>query len=279
VAAEREVVALKAKEAVGLPVREAALDRVLDAQRRLVEAEIAYYDYLINYNLAITQIHFRKGSLLEYNGVYLAEGPWPGKAYFDARRRARSRDASLYLDYGFTRPKVISRGRYEQHAGGEGILFQPELATEAGLPGVPVEEIPTPAPEPAEPRPAPDLSSEPGASNAWPKADGPQLSAAPTARGHGTGGPNGEQNAFDLGSLNLDVLGTGSADAQPTAPQSPVEPVSYQQVESPSQSVKAASSSAGWRGTGRSSSSHESVANPPSAEADWPSPGWKGVQR
>ena len=41
----------------------------------------------------LSQVHFRKGSLLEYNGVYLAEGPWPGKAYFDARRRARARDA------------------------------------------------------------------------------------------------------------------------------------------------------------------------------------------
>ena len=71
---------------------------------------------LVNYNKSISQVHYRKGSLLEYNGVYLAEGPWPGKAYFDARRRARARDAAHYLDYGFTLPKVVSRGSMEQQA-------------------------------------------------------------------------------------------------------------------------------------------------------------------
>jgi len=53
--------------------------------------------------------------LLEYNGVFLAEGPWPGKAYFDAHRRARQRDASLYLDYGHSRPGVFSRGAITQN--------------------------------------------------------------------------------------------------------------------------------------------------------------------
>ena len=42
--------------------------------------------------------------------MYLAEGPWPGKAYFDALRRARQRDASTFIDYGYSRPNVISRG-------------------------------------------------------------------------------------------------------------------------------------------------------------------------
>jgi hypothetical protein len=68
----------------------------------------------VDYNRSIAQLHFRKGSLLEYNGVFLAEGPWPGKAYFDAHRRARQRDASLYLDYGHSRPGVFSRGPISQ---------------------------------------------------------------------------------------------------------------------------------------------------------------------
>ena len=85
-------------------------DLLLDSQRRRAEAESAYYRSLVDYNRAIMRLHYRKGSLLEYNGVYLAEGPWPGKAQFDALRRARQRDASTQLDYGFTRPNVISRG-------------------------------------------------------------------------------------------------------------------------------------------------------------------------
>jgi hypothetical protein len=106
-------------------------------------------------------MHFRKGSLLEYNGVYLAEGPWPGKAYFDALRRARRRDASTYIDYGFTRPSVISRGAYSQHSGtakgalGEGPAPVPqqgekiELQQPQPLNALPPQEvIPAPANEP-----------------------------------------------------------------------------------------------------------------------------------
>jgi hypothetical protein len=75
------------------------------------------------------RMHFRKGSLLEYNGVYLAEGPWPGKAYFDAMRRARQRDAALYVDYGFTRPGVISRGPIPQDSAiATGGVFQAPVA-------------------------------------------------------------------------------------------------------------------------------------------------------
>ena len=70
------------------------LDLLLDAQRRRAEAESAYYRSLVDYNRAIMNVHYRKGSLLEYDGVYLAEGPWPAKAYFDALRQARKRDAA-----------------------------------------------------------------------------------------------------------------------------------------------------------------------------------------
>jgi hypothetical protein len=94
----------------------------------------------------IAAVHFRKGSLLEYDGVYLSEGPWPAKAQWDAHRLARQRDASHYLNYGFTRPKVISRGKYNQNAGdqdvpGLGGSARPST-TDPRLPG---EIVPTPA--------------------------------------------------------------------------------------------------------------------------------------
>ena len=91
------------------------LDQLLQAQRRQSEAETGYYSAVIDYNLAIMTLHFRKGSLLEYNNVCLQEGPWPSKAYFDARRRARERDAGHYFNYGFTLPRAVSRGTYMQH--------------------------------------------------------------------------------------------------------------------------------------------------------------------
>ncbi|MDO4551192.1 MAG: TolC family protein [Planctomycetia bacterium] len=93
------------------------LNLVLDAQRRLAEAEIDFFRSVIDYNLALVDIHTQKGSLLEYDGVVLMEGPWTQKAYFDAQRLAKMRDKALYLNYGFTRPNVITEGAYRQHTG------------------------------------------------------------------------------------------------------------------------------------------------------------------
>ncbi len=110
VAAERQVEAVQAAYDAGT----VTFDQLLDAQRRRADAESGYYRSLVDYNRSISQLHFRKGSLLEYNGVFLSEGPWPGKAYFDAYRRARQRDASLYLDYRHSKPGVFSRGAITQ---------------------------------------------------------------------------------------------------------------------------------------------------------------------
>ena len=106
VAAEDQVQGVEAAYLAGT----APLDLLLDAQRRQADATIAYYQALVNYNLNIVTMHLRKGSIFEYNGVVLGEGPWPAKAYFDATNEARRRDASHYLDYGYSRPNVISRG-------------------------------------------------------------------------------------------------------------------------------------------------------------------------
>lgn len=142
VAAGDEVEARQALYDVGRQT----LDFLLDAQRRRAEAESAYFRSLVDYNRAIMRVHWRKGSLLEYNGVYLSEGPWPGKAYFDALRRARQRDASTYLDYGFTRPSVISRGPYGQAGGNNTGEVVPHGVLEGPVENVqpPVEEIPAP---------------------------------------------------------------------------------------------------------------------------------------
>ncbi len=153
-AAQRELEGYKEKERVGLPVRQAALNFILDSQRRVAEAEIDYYRALVDYSLAVVQFHRHKGSLLEYNGILLAEGPWPAKAYFDAYRRARARDAAFYLDYGFTEPAVFSRGVYDQNAGLHGGMMserppEPTPASEdSQTEPVKPEIIPTPPPEP-----------------------------------------------------------------------------------------------------------------------------------
>lgn len=93
----------------------APLDLFLDAQRRLTEAEIEYYLNRARYSLALKNVHFVKGTLLEYDGVYLAEGPWPGKAYHDAARREATRGRPLALNYASSRAPAVSAGVFPQH--------------------------------------------------------------------------------------------------------------------------------------------------------------------
>lgn len=221
VAAEKQVEAVKA----AYDVDTVTLDLLLDAQRRRADAEVAYYRSLVDYVRGITMIHYRKGSLLEYNGVYLAEGPWANKAYFDAERMARRRDASYYLNYGYTRPSVVSQGPYLQHkddADVTGVSFEsphqemPTLATPDDeitpdmLNGQNIEEVPSaprtlqsspearklPAKHPSRtlrlsrPKSAPQLSAAPSA----PEAPAPAARQA-SARSN---------EAFEWGTLGLE---------------------------------------------------------------------------
>jgi len=112
VATRQEVEAVQASYDAG----RTALDLVLEAQRRRALAQNAFWNSVAEYNKSIADLHTRKGSIMEYNNVAFEEGPWPQKAYWDAMARARERDAGHYIDYGFTRPAVVSRGEIPQGA-------------------------------------------------------------------------------------------------------------------------------------------------------------------
>ena len=114
VAAQAQVDTFQAKIDVGFGRNIEQLDLLLEAQRRLAQAEADYYRSLIDYNKAIIQIQFHKGSLLEDNNIFLTEGPWPSKAYFDAIRTARQLDASIFLADEPSSPPAISAGAYQQ---------------------------------------------------------------------------------------------------------------------------------------------------------------------
>jgi len=247
------------------------LDVLLNAQRQLAQAESDYFRSLVNYNKSIAQVHFRKGSLLEYNGVYLAEGPWPGKAYFDARRRSRSRAASTPLDYGFTQPRVVSRGPIEQHAG-NGAYISGEWRESSGEPTpAGAEPVPAPQPEaknadalPAEPA-FPVPVAEPQSSFRRERKTGGDFADA-IARLNRQTQPNslskkGAASALSGGALRKNAEntaghgGSGACSAECDL----VVPVGWTAVE---------------KGSG-----HESGENSPSAPIDWSASGWKGVQR
>jgi hypothetical protein len=268
------------------------VDRVLDARRRLADAEDAYYRSLVSYSQQIAAVHYRKGSLLEYNNVYLSEGPWPGKAYFDARRHARARDAGLYVDYGYTRPKVISRGAYQQQVGG-GVLV---IEQGEGEP----ERIPTPAPEPLEvpaelPAPSGGLGQpmgpepaalEPDAS----AADGVQIGPALGLREDAAAQPAVRQAGVDL-AHGVSLLGSdkpaGEAAGGPSTgvgrwsavkPTGGSEPVQQARMDDTGQAA-AEAAPLKWSNLETLGSRHETHANSPAAEIDRAASGWEGVQR
>jgi len=238
----------------GIPI----LTDLLRAQQEFSAAEADYYRKLVDYNKSIAAVHYRKGSLLEYNGVYLAEGPWPGKAYFDARRRSRAREASTYLDYGFTQPKVISRGPIEQNAGGELLkgseLFQSGETKQQGTS--------TTTPPKAEPVTPPKPELIPSPSDAVPpEPASPGRTTEPTPEPAAVPEPSAKPAAATSDDRD------GTSGWKPSADHSGV-----------ARAVDRLVLPAGWNAVDKGSS-HESGQNPSSAATDRPASGWKGIQR
>ena len=237
-----------------------AINLYLNALQRQAEAENEYFRSLVDYNVSIAQIHYRKGSLLEYNGVYMSEGPWTGKAYFDALRRARARDASYYLDYGFTRPGVISRGPYEQHAGQPEAIFETQGAGEGVLEGG--ELIPTPDP----------LQTPPGADR---QTSRPAL-RVPRLGGNWTKPAAAEAKSGSKHDLanHLDVLGPRSKQA--TAEDADLVPAGFETpVESSSSTVVAFAAPK----IAVLQSPPEPAAKPAPVRSDSTATGWKRKER
>jgi len=124
------------------------IDTVLDAQRRNAQAEISFYTALAEYNKAIALVHRRKGTILAYNGIEFSEGPWAGKAYQDASELARRRAASREVNYGWTRPGVISQGPVGAAMSGTVGCATGDcgVPSDVTLPAIPNSAIPNSAP-------------------------------------------------------------------------------------------------------------------------------------
>jgi hypothetical protein len=116
---------------------------VLDAQRRLAEAEDLYHQARVEYVVALRNVHYEKGTLLSYCGVVLGEGPWPLQAYLDAAQRERLRVLRLSTDYRLSGPNIVSQGPASE---GDGSMPSPESGAEAPVrpagPPFQVEPVP-----------------------------------------------------------------------------------------------------------------------------------------
>jgi hypothetical protein len=123
---------------------------VLDAQRRLAEDEAQYYRSRTEYGVGLKNVHFEKGTLLDYLGVATAEGPWPDGAYEDAARKERNRGF-------FWRP----RGRAPIVSTGNTIAVDSPFPVQGQLPADDrPQEISAPAVFPS-PQPQPTTRIEP----------------------------------------------------------------------------------------------------------------------
>ncbi len=134
VATYHEVQVLRARSETGFE----QIDVLLQAERRLAEADVAYYRSVIDYALATKNVHREKGSLLEYDGITLTEGPWANAAYREAFERSRH-FTGRPIDYGIFRPHPLSRGSYLQ------IQNTDNAETDGGLPAEVVTTPPSDA--------------------------------------------------------------------------------------------------------------------------------------
>jgi outer membrane protein TolC len=192
VAAQREVEAVTA----AYETDTITLDVLLKAQQNLAQAESDYYRALVDFNKAITTVH-----------------PWPEKAYFDARRRARAREASTYLDYGFTQPRVISRGGYQQHIG------QPNAGALDGTDAAPTSQpelVPTPEPSTMQPKGEKESSSR--SPEALPKKNGVSIPVPPAAPKPKKSKPTSNFQASDSTLDQLDVKWNPAAKSRQGVP-------------------------------------------------------------
>ncbi len=93
----------------------ATLDSMLDAQRRLSDADVAFYRSLVEYQLAVKNVQVEKGTLLDYNEIFLNEGAWPSKAYDDAEARESTRGKPHnYTANPKKQTPWVSQGMYPQ---------------------------------------------------------------------------------------------------------------------------------------------------------------------
>ncbi|MFH5804176.1 TolC family protein [Alienimonas sp. DA493] len=159
-------------------------DFLLRAQTDLAAAEGAYFEEVVAYNQAQALLQLTKGTLLDANGVQLAEGRWTPQAYQQAMRRAWERSHALPARHLETSPAPFTQAEDERacpqfltNGCPPGAAFVPQQAPTNFVPGPLPPPVPVPEPTPEEDAAARD-------------AAGPTLAPTPAPAPLPTGDPS-----------------------------------------------------------------------------------------
>ena len=160
----------------------ASLLDLVESQRRLADADSRYARSMVECTLAVKNVMFESNTLLENNGINMAEGPWPHKAYHDAEKRDELRSRPTRLSYILPQGPLVDRGIYAQHQ------FPPAVMTEGNgntIPTVPAGSAPGEAVPPSTGTPAgEELPSNglPSPGSSMPGTEGHSLELAARCR-------------------------------------------------------------------------------------------------
>ncbi len=215
---DRRLAATQQLEAIqaAYSARKVEFDLLLDAQRRHMEAETAWYKTLCEYTLAIRNVHYSKGSMLDYNEVYLTEDTWPVEAYSEAQRRNKNKIPAEWLQDVIRRPAPLTQGPYAQNLENQPIYDE-------SVPPAVLEPEAAPASEPAK---VPEIEAAP-ALPALPEPTGDESAAAdfvPDGTLFGNPNPEFENPNTDSSSSVLPASASllpGDATAMPVQFESP----------------------------------------------------------
>ncbi|MCA9262765.1 MAG: TolC family protein, partial [Planctomycetales bacterium] len=82
---------------------ESTLDQVLDAQRRYADSQSTYFRSLVSYVVAIKNLHYQKGSILEYNHVFFSNPA--DTVVASTTSQLRGLKSSKFMDYVIRAPR------------------------------------------------------------------------------------------------------------------------------------------------------------------------------
>lgn len=127
---------------------------VLEAQRNEADADSQFFRSLMDYNMAIANLHYARGTYLDYMGVQLAEGPWSPESYRSYNKEFRR--FKPRMNYCMMDPRPVSSGSHPQSS--LGALFDVKSSemqpSEAEVSDPQPSEAQPSEPQPSEPQPS-----------------------------------------------------------------------------------------------------------------------------